>query len=258
MNARPISEDDLNGYIDHRLDAAREAEVVAYLDAQPDVAGRIARQREEGDLLRAALAPIAREPVPPELDLKRMIEAHRRPRAFGRWTNAAAAAVILLSVGGAGGWTMRGAGLPVTEGVQSLSREAVASYVAYALDRTRPVELRERAEFATWAAGRIGFPIVIPDLAASGCRFMGGRVVPTEHGPAAMIMYDDDRGTRLVLLARPMAVDQNAPMAPHFQDGVSGFAWVDRGLGYSLVGAAPVDALHPIADDARRQIRRAV
>ncbi len=168
MNARPITEDDLNGYVDRRLDAAREAQVVAYLDAQPDVARRIARQREERDLLRAALAPIAEEPVPPELDLKRMIEAQRRPRAFGGWTNAAAAAVVLLFVGGAGGWTMRGAGLPATEGVQSLSREAVASYVAYAPDRARPVELRERAEFATWAADRIGFPVVIPDLAASG------------------------------------------------------------------------------------------
>ncbi len=87
---------------------------------------------------------------------------------------------------------------------------------------------------------------------------MGGRVVPTEHGPAAMVMYDDDRGTRLVLLARPMAVDQNAPMSPHAQGGVSGFAWADRGLGYSLVGSAPANALHPIADDARRQIRGAV
>jgi anti-sigma factor RsiW len=52
----------------------------------------------------------------------------------------------------------------------------------------------------------------MPDLAASGYRFMGGRIVATAQGPAALFMYDDDRGTRLVMLARPMAADQNQPM----------------------------------------------
>ncbi len=258
MSARPITEEDLNGYVDRRLDAAREAEVAVWLDAHPEAARRIARQTEERDLLRAALAPIAEEPVPPELNLKRMIETHRRPNAFAGWGNAAAAAIVLLVVGGAGGWTMRGAGLTPSEGVQSLSREAVASFAAYAPDTARPVELRERAPFEAWAAKRIGRSIAIPDLAASGYRFMGGRIVPTEHGPAAMVMYDDDRGARLVLLARTMAADQNAPMAPHSEDGINGYAWADQGLGYSLVGSAPASALHPIADEARRQIRSRV
>ena len=32
------------------------------------------------------------------------------------------------------------------------------------------------------------------------------------------------------------SVDQNAPMTPHSQGDVGGFAWADSGVGYSLVG----------------------
>jgi anti-sigma factor RsiW len=87
---------------------------------------------------------------------------------------------------------------------------------------------------------------------------MGGRLVATPHGPAALFMYDDDRGTRLVLLMRPMAVDQDTPMSQHSRGAVTGFAWADKGIGYSLVGPTSNEILHPLADEVRRQIGRAV
>ena len=83
---------------------------------------------------------------------------------------------------------------------------------------------------------------------------MGGRIVATAHGPAAMFMYDDDRGTRLVMLARPMQAEQNAPMTPHAARSINGFAWADKGLGYSLVGPMKPETLHPIANEMRRQL----
>ena len=84
---------------------------------------------------------------------------------------------------------------------------------------------------------------------------MGGRLVATSHGPAAMFMYDDDRGDRLVVLTRPMQSDQSAPMAPHTGGNVAGFAWADGGMGYSLVGQAAAESLKPIANEVRRQAR---
>jgi anti-sigma factor RsiW len=65
---------------------------------------------------------------------------------------------------------------------------------------------------------------------------------------------DDDHRTRLVMLTRPMATEQNAKMSPLAQVAISGFAWIDHGMGYSLVESLPTEALHPIADEARRQI----
>jgi anti-sigma factor RsiW len=107
-----------------------------------------------------------------------------------------------------------------------------------------------------WVSDRLHRPVKVPDLAASGYRLMGGRLVATQHGPAAMFMYDDDHGSRIVVLTRPMSsTDQNAPMTPQLHGDVGGFAWADKGLGYGLVGQAAPESLRPIANEVRRQAR---
>ncbi|QIB35236.1 anti-sigma factor family protein [Ancylobacter pratisalsi] len=262
MTRRPITEDDLNAHVDDRLPGERRAEVDAYLGAHPEASARLAAYRTERDLLRGALAPIADEPLPPELDLVRMIE-RRRPAGVPRWAMAAAA-VFLVALGGAGGWSLRqmqeGPRMAGAAGLETLGREAAASYAVYAPDHMRPVEIRaqDRDKLLAWISQRVGRPLAIPDLADAGYRLMGGRVVATEHGPAALFMYDDDKGTRLVVLARPMASSTpGAPMTAHAGGGINGFSWSDDGLGFSLVGAAAPETLHPLADEARRQLRGA-
>lgn len=79
--SRPISEDDLHGYVDKMLDTERYAEVEAYLEQHPDVARRVQGFVRQREMLRATFAPIGQEPVPPELSLRRLIEAKRRPPA---------------------------------------------------------------------------------------------------------------------------------------------------------------------------------
>ncbi|KJC46753.1 membrane protein [Bradyrhizobium sp. LTSP885] len=252
MSNRPITEDDLHGYVDHALEPEREAEVAAYLENHPDVAKRIAAFSDQRSWLRSALAPIAEEPLPPQLNLARMIENRRRRPSSFRW---AIAAMLLLSIGGLGGWVIRGATSIPAGGLAALAQEASASYNVYASDRTRPVELRDNTELADWVSSRLRRPVKLPDLTRSGYRFMGGRVVPTAHGPAAMFMYDDDRGDRLVVLTRPMTSDQNAPMAPLSGDGVAGFSWADDGVGYSLVGPPAAGSLRPLANEVRKQVQ---
>jgi anti-sigma factor RsiW len=257
MTIRPITDDDLHGYVDQRLEPERLAEVRAYLAEHPDVSAKIAGYAEQREKLGAALAPIAEEPLPSQLNLARMIEMQRRPRALPRWA-AAAAAVAFVLLGGAGGWALKGVSQRPTEGIASLALEAVDSYLAYAPDHIRPIELRasDRAELVAWVSQRFGRPVAVPDLSGSGYCFMGGRLVATAHGPAALYMYDDDHGTRLVMLARPMATEQNTAMSPLARGVVNGFAWADHGIGYSLVGPPSGEALHPLADEARRQIAR--
>ena len=80
MNHRPITEDDLHAYVDHALEPERRTEVATYLDEHPDVAKRIGAFADQRELLRAALAPVADEPLPAELNLSRIIEQRtRRP-----------------------------------------------------------------------------------------------------------------------------------------------------------------------------------
>ena len=99
------------------------------------------------------------------------------------------------------------------------------------------------------AASALGFErslsVIVPDLSESGYRFMGGRLVATAHGPAVLFMYDDDRGTRLVMLSRPMTIDRDTAMKLHSRGAVAGFTWANRGIGYSLVGPVAANLLHP-------------
>jgi anti-sigma factor RsiW len=256
MRGRPITEDDLHSYVDQVLDPARQAEIGDYFENHPDVAQRVQAYIRQREGLRAALAPVAEEPVPPELNLARMIEARRRPRPA--WWQTAAAACLLVCISGFGGWSLRGMLRSAPESIAALIEEAADSYDVYAPDHVRPVEVGadNRSELADWVSQRLGRPVAFPDLSASGYRFMGGRVIATSHGPAVLFMYDNDHGSRLVMLSRRMVVDQNAPMSQHSRGSVAGFAWADNGLGYSLVGPVSPDILHPIADEVRRQVAR--
>ncbi|XUM24674.1 anti-sigma factor family protein [Bradyrhizobium oligotrophicum S58] len=253
-----MTEEELHAFVDQTLDVRRKDEVAAYLDAHPDVARRVAAYRRQRELLKVGYGPIADEPIPPQLNLTRIIARQRRPGATSWWM-AAAAAAVLLSLGGAGGWSLHGV-IQSPEGIAALAEEASASYAVYAPDHLRPVEIKasDRDALLDWTTQRLGRAVAIPDLSASGFRLMGGRVVATSHGPAAMFMYDDDHGTRLVMLARRMAVDQNMPMARQTNGTLNGYSWADKGLGFSLVGPASPERLHPLADDVRKQTSRGI
>jgi anti-sigma factor RsiW len=250
----PITEDDLHAYVDEALGRERRIEVANYLANRPDVSRRVESYRSQRRQLRAAFAPVAEEPVPSELNLVRMIKARGASRA-ARWQTAAAA-VLILGIGGAGGWSLHTVFGPPRAGIRALAQEATDSYAVFAPDRVRPVEIRatDRSELVEWTSQRLSRPVAVPDLSASGYRFMGGRLIATSHGPAVLFMYDDDHGTRLVLFSRAMAVDKNAPMAQHSLGSITGFAWADKGIGYSLVGHISSQLLHSLADEARRQL----
>jgi anti-sigma factor RsiW len=254
MKNSPITECDLHAFVDEALGPERRIEVANYLANDPEAALRVQSYRRQREELRAALAPVAEEPVPPEFNLVRMMAAHRTSRAAG-W-QAAAAAVLILGIGGAGGWSLHSVFERPRAGISALAQEATDSYAVFAPDRVRPVEIKatDRSELVKWASQRLSRPVAVPDLSASGYRFMGGRLIATSHGPAVLFMYDDDHGTRLVLLSRLMADDKNAPMAQHSHGSITGFAWADKGIGYSLVGHISSQLLHSLADEARRQL----
>lgn len=254
--ARPITEDDLQAFIDNALDARRHAEVEAWLAAHRDVAERVASDIQMRDTLRAALQPIVEEPLPLELNLLRLRERRKKPSFDWRAAHwQAAAAILLLVAGGAGGWGLRDVQDPPRAGIAALASEASDSYAVYAGDAGRPVEIpaANAPQLVQWASNRLQRPVSIPDLSASGFEFIGGRLVPTPHGPAVLYMFDNGEGTRLALLARNMKVDKEAPMRRENRGDLASLSWAKDGLGYSLVGPLDETALHPIANAARAQ-----
>lgn len=275
IGPRPIGEDDLLAYVDDALDPGRRAEVDAYLATQPHLAARVAQDRAVADALRAALAPVAQEPVPMALSLPalmaRRAAARERVRRVWAMGGRAAAAVALLVVGGAGGWSLRASTHPgAMPGEVMLGREALVSFDAYAAG-PRPMLERaaaDRDDLARWASGRLHHPVMVPDLEPAGYHLLGGRVVATANGPAGLFCYEDAQGNRVAVMTRamrrkgdtrmtavtPPQADVSAPEGP----AMAGYAWADDGMGYSLVGKDDARVLHPIADDARRQIRAAL
>jgi anti-sigma factor RsiW len=254
-SSHPITEDDLHGFVDHLLDSARCSEVQTYLDAHPEIAARIAAFIRQREAVRAAAAPIADEPIPPQLNLRHVMEGRRRSQAWS-WRSMAAS-VLLLVVGGAGGWSLRGTAVERSEtaGIAALAQEADYTFDVYGVDRSHPVEFgpTDKAKLTSWIASRIGRTVSVPDLTESGYTFMGGRLVATPHGAAGLLMYSNVQGQRLAMLVRPMVIDKDTRMSQHSYGDINGFTWASKGTGFSLVGPTPADLLHPIADEVRRQ-----
>src|SRR6201993_2406731 len=251
MSSYPITEDDLHGFVDHLLDSARRSEVQTYLDAQPEIAARIAAFSRQREALRAAAAPIAEEPIPPQLNVHHLMEGRRRSQAWP-WRSIAAS-VLLLVVGGAGGWSLRSTAVERSEtsGIAALAQEAAYTFSVYGGDRSHPVEFgpTDKAQLVSCIASRTGRTVSVPDLAASGYAFMGGRLVATPHGAAGLLMYSNALGQRLAMLVRPMAVDKDTRMSEHSYGDIHGFSWGRKGTGFSVVGPGRGDLLHPSADE---------
>jgi anti-sigma factor RsiW len=142
-----------------------------------------------------------------------------------------------------------------TSGIAALAEEAASAFDVYGVNYSRAVEFgaTDKAQLVRRIASQIGRTVSVPDLTASGYSFMGGRLVATPHGAAGLMMYSNGRGQRLLMLVRPMAIDQDTRMSEHSYGDINGFTWAIKGMGFSLVGPAPADLLHPIANEARRQ-----
>jgi anti-sigma factor RsiW len=249
---RPISEDDLQAYVDRVLDDGRRAEVADYLRLHPETARRIEGYIAQRDALRIALAPIVEEPIPPELGVRALSEARRARLMIWR---PAVAAAMLLCLGGVGGWAARAVFAPPVNGVGALAREAADNYRVYASDVHRPVEMgsAQKADLVRWVSSRLHSPVEVPDLQSAGYRFIGGRLVTTPHGPAAMFLYEDGAGERLAVMVRPMKVQKNTAMSERSDGGLGGVSWATDGVGYSLVAPTAPKSLHPLANEVRRQ-----
>jgi anti-sigma factor RsiW len=254
MSNSPVTEAELQAHVDGRLPPERMDAVAAWLAARPDEDARLASYRAQRNALRAALDPVLDEPLPVALDL-RLRERSPPSRSAAHRAAFAASAAALLLLGGAGGWVMRGWNAPPTVGTAALAREAAASYAVYAHDSIRPVELAasDRQVLDGWFSKRLSRPVAAPDLEAAGLRLIGGRLMATDHGPAGLYLYRHASGQMVALYIRPMEVDGTDHMIRREQDGVRGWTWADKGLGFAVFGTAPGEFLHNTADLVRAQ-----
>jgi anti-sigma factor RsiW len=261
--ANPISEDDLNAYVDGQLPPERHVAVARQLQDQPEAAEQVAAYAAQREALRAGLAPIAAEPLPPRLELQRLIAlrlVERRSvwQAPAAW-RAAAAVLLALVLGGAGGWVLHGRFGATPGNLTVLAQEAIANHVVYTADRRRPTELGadQRDDLAKWVSNRLGRPVAPPDMSSAGFRYMGGRLAATPQGPAGQFMYQNAEGARLTVFVLPMRDAPDAPTRTVDVGTTDGCAWIDKGVGYTVVAPVPPKELHDLAVEVRRQLHAA-
>jgi anti-sigma factor RsiW len=244
-----IAEDDLQAYIDERLDGDRRAAVEAHLTAHPEIRERVASERRQRAMLRGQLEAKYTEPVPARLRIAN-IRAAQRGRSAG-WMRTTAAALVIFFAGAAGGWFANGlapASAPVAP-TTSIAQGATAAFRTFVVEVAHPIEVgaAQEAHLLQWLGKRLGRPLAAPDLSRFGYRLMGGRLLPAGSAAAAQLMYDDASGRRLTVYVRAASGTETAFRFQQEGDAAT-FAWIDQGFGFAVTAMASRDELLPIAE----------
>jgi len=245
----PIGEDELQAFVDERLDGPRRDAVEAHLARHPELRERIAAERRQRASLRAQLQGKAAEPIPARLRIA-TIQAARRAR-LARRMSLVAAAVAIFVVGGSVGWFAKGLrpALVAQAPTTAVAQGAAAAYRTFVVEVAHPVEVSvaQETHLLQWLSKRLGHKLEAPDLAPFGYRLMGGRLLPGGSGAAAQLMYEDTAGKRLTLYVR--AADGTETAFRFQQDGdAATFAWIDQGFGFAVTAMASREELLPIAE----------
>jgi anti-sigma factor RsiW len=252
----PIGDDELMAYVDGRLLPGRAEAVGVYLAAHPEIRERLSHYADQRHALRAAFGDPAGRPIPTRLRLTRLI-AERQRRRRRRFAEVAAA-IFLTALGGLGGWTARDLMFPqgapgLPPGVGAIMADALAAHRTFAVEVRHPVEVdaSQEAHLVQWLSKRLDRPLVVPDLAATGYRLMGGRLLPAESGPAAQLMYENGTGDRLTVYVRPGVAGEESSY--HHDKNVGAFYRADEGLGCVIVGDTDQGGLSRAAERVYEQ-----
>lgn len=230
--AGTLAETDLHAYADDRLDAARRAEVEAWLANHPADAARVADYRQQNDMMQALFNPILNEPIPLQMYAQARRRTLSQPLRY-------AAMVGAMVISGILGWSLHGMDKSRQTPILAMVNRAALAHVVYTPEVLHPVEVNKEQEeqLVKWLSKRLGNNIRAPHLVGAGYDLMGGRLLPGNQGPVAQFMYEDARGQRLTLyISSKMAGKGDASFRYALEGKVSVFYWVDEDLGYALSG----------------------
>lgn len=262
MNA-PVTDTELNAFLDGELAPARRAEVELWLAAHPEAVARLEHYLAQREALHRLFNPVLDETLPEPLQQAALAPA--RPGGWRRWPWRQIAAGVLMScMGAAGGWLARDhqAAAPLAQLATSdvpLPRQAAVAHAVFSPDVKRPVEISAEHEdqLVTWLSKRIGTAVRPPHLGPLGFELIGGRLLPGNSGPVAQFMYHDAGGQRLTLYVSTENTSRRDTAFRFAQEGaVSVFYWIDGEFGYALSAGIPKDELAKVATAVYDQLER--
>ena len=237
MNPLPVTEADVNAYVDGQLAPTRAPAVEDAIGRDPALAARVAELRRQNAALRDAFDTWLAEAPPP-----RLVAATIHGPSHGRWPGwlrPAMAAAASLIVGLGVGWYGRDAVLEREGTPTSFTRQAALVHALYASDANRPVEIwaAEEQRLVRWLSRRLGFQVHAPDLNSLGFALVGGRLVAGNENPTALFVYENQDKQRLTLQVRkPTSPQHETAFRYAVEDGVGVYYWLEENCSYALSG----------------------
>jgi anti-sigma factor RsiW len=234
-----LRDDQVQNYIDDRLDERARAAVAAHLLAHPDAAAEVEALRRQNEALKGIGQEILDESVPERL-LELLREepkvvnlteerGRRRPSAFLE----AAAAILLFCAGGGIGWFLNDQLDQPPQAADVIASDLARWYDFYGATRDYPIDFPpdRSAELATWIGRSFERDVPPPDLSAFGYNYGGGQLLPVagvstgffqfygpDHARIAVFFWPAERPPRSII---DLGRDKNISARYWFGDGLS-------------------------------------
>ncbi|MER9674304.1 anti-sigma factor [Mesorhizobium sp. M0208] len=244
----PVTDTDLDAYVDDQLDVARRIEVEAFLSARPDAAARVMSDLRMRDELRVALAGSKGMARPSTAEAARRLERGlARGRVLGALQRAAAVAVFV-----AAGWLANGliGPISVTEVVASTHPPA---YVEDAVRAHRTTLVREAMSSQPEAPGynadevRAATAIIMPSLPADWT-VRDVQIYPSQFGPSVeMAVETKEMGLVSLFAIRPGTFDVVKPTVVPSGDVSSAYFQIGE-VAYAVVAHSDIQGIDLTAE----------
>lgn len=237
MISLPPSERDLHAYVDQQLSDADRRLVETFLASNAEVAAQVRAWQQDAQQLRAALSGALQQPANPDLDPA--LIRQRLKRQSRRHLASAAVLLIAVSVGGFGGWqaremTLISATPPMTDALQAY--RLIAQQGILPADYT----VSDDGDMQGWLDRYFTQANRLPDLSGAGFKPVSGRLLSTEQGPAAMVVYEDQSGHKVSFYVRPPGPKNYLLPRGSRSDGeLQAEYWSGGGYNYAMV--SPTD-----------------
>ena len=160
-------------------------------------------------------------------------------------------------MGGVVGWTAREIGGVLgwsTTAAATMATDAIAAHRTFTLEVLHPVEVTaaQQDHLRNWLSKRLGRRLIIPDLSSFGLELIGGRLLPSENGPAAQLMYNGANENRFTVYIRTGTSGETKMYRP--EENLGALLWIDEGFGCVIVGRADRGLLSRIGDSVYKQM----
>ncbi|MFY0727936.1 anti-sigma factor family protein [Pseudomonas sp. NFX15] len=237
MISLPPSERDLHAYVDHQLSDADRRLVETYLANNPDVDAQIRAWQRDAQQLRAALGGALQQPANPDLDP--VVIRQRLKRQSRRHLASAAVLLIAVSVGGFSGWqaremTLLSSAAPMADAMQAY--RLIAQQGLLPADYT----VDGGGDMQGWLDRYFTQAHRLPDLSQAGFKPVSGRLLSTDQGPAAMVVYENQGGQKISFYVRPPGPKNFLlPRGSRSDGGLQAEYWSGGGYNYAMV--SPTD-----------------